>query len=67
MLAESGVLEKDEDQMKYRWNPNYDWEKYGNGRYQGLIATSPADDKHTGSLEFWVFTIWIAVLGIQAT
>jgi len=29
MLTESGVLEKDEDQMKYRWNPKYDWAKHG--------------------------------------
>jgi hypothetical protein len=29
MLAENGVLEKDEDQMKFRWNPQFDWAKYG--------------------------------------
>lgn len=29
MLAESGVLEKDNEQMRYRWNPQFDWEKYG--------------------------------------
>jgi hypothetical protein len=29
MLAESGVLDKDEEQMKFRWNPKYDWEKHG--------------------------------------
>ena len=29
MLVEAGVLEKDEDEMKFRWNPKFDWEKYG--------------------------------------
>jgi hypothetical protein len=29
MLAENGVLEKDEDGMKFRWNPKFDWEKHG--------------------------------------
>jgi hypothetical protein len=29
MLAESGVLEWDEDGGKFRWNPNFDWERHG--------------------------------------
>ena len=29
MLTESGVLEKDEEEMKFRWNPRFDWEKHG--------------------------------------
>ena len=29
MLTESGVLEKDEDEMKFRWNQKFDWEKHG--------------------------------------
>jgi hypothetical protein len=29
MLVETGVLEKDEDEMKFRWNPRFDWEKHG--------------------------------------
>jgi hypothetical protein len=28
MLAESGVLEKD-DEMRFRWNPKFDWSRYG--------------------------------------
>jgi hypothetical protein len=29
MLTESGVLEKDQEEMRFRWNPKFNWEKYG--------------------------------------
>ncbi|TLD70665.1 hypothetical protein FEM03_10135 [Phragmitibacter flavus] len=28
MLTENGVIEKDGEESKYRWNPTYDWELY---------------------------------------
>ena len=27
-LVETGVLEKDEEELKYRWNKKFDWIKY---------------------------------------
>lgn len=32
MLAETGVLEKDEEEMKFRWNPRFDWASFGQVR-----------------------------------
>lgn len=29
LLVECGALEKDEEEEKYRWNPKFDWETYG--------------------------------------
>ena len=29
ILVRSGILEKDEDELKFRWNSKFDWEKYG--------------------------------------
>lgn len=29
MLSENGVLQKDEEEMKFRWNPDFSWEKHG--------------------------------------
>lgn len=28
-LVELGVLENDEEECKFRWNPAFDWERYG--------------------------------------
>lgn len=28
-LAEYGVLEEDKEEMRFRWNPKYNWETYG--------------------------------------
>lgn len=29
MLTASEVLEKDEEKMRFRWNPTFDWETHG--------------------------------------
>lgn len=29
MLAENGVLEKDEEESRFRWNPKFSWNDYG--------------------------------------
>lgn len=32
MLTERGVLEKDDKETRFRWNPSFDWTKYGDER-----------------------------------
>ena len=41
MLTKSGVLQKDEDQMKYRWNPKYDCRE----QWGSLLPELEAEEK----------------------